>query len=500
MTSPADFASARPILSSGIAAIVLLAADFAWNGPKLIQILDTIVHAHGWAICWALLLAAVCGALAWFASRRGSRWPNVVAAALAALGVVGIAAYAMTGQRYAVEHTYASQVATVEQAPSFEDRAPWVVADALASRDQGDAVGDRGAVSRVPGAGDEGASRYTSIVTGRATFFTERYASVLELSVPMSGQAEGSTSACQFEPTADRRYGSLWPWMSLDRAVRSADPFLHFDADDRYGYCQDGAPVIVQPLWRWDGFWVSTRVPAGAAVYSASGELRILSADQLVAEGVDGPTMPRSITSDIRSSLGAIGSFEDWIAGRGGWDGTEKDGEDANAGNASEFTLVGVGGEVSAATPLTPRGSSQSITALYIAPAQQGLPSAAGHSGPVVATGLGLPATSSIENTIRSASVAGDPEWSTRWAAGMTVYEIVPGKDGHWVASIGLGQIVNYRADIAPDGSVSVQRTDGQGASAPTATAEGGKPLSEMTERELVDLIQQAADELERRG
>ena len=89
----------------------------------------------------------------------------------------------------------------------------------------------------------------------------------------------------------------------------------------------------------------------------------------------------------------------------------------------------------------------------------------------------------------------------------MSVYEILPGKDGHWVASVGQGQAVSYRVDITPDRKVTVTKTNVDEGGSPTSDGEGsasvtvdpGKPLEEMTKEELVRLIQDAASELETR-
>lgn len=95
----------------------------------------------------------------------------------------------------------------------------------------------------------------------------------------------------------------------------------------------------------------------------------------------------------------------------------------------------------------------------------------------------------------------GDNAWTTRWASGMSVYEVLPGKDGKWIASIGQGQAVSYRAEITPEGAVTVTNTESK--SAPedeeSVTVESDKPLAEMSDSELLTLIQQATEELQER-
>lgn len=257
--------------------------------------------------------------------------------------------------------------------------------------------------------------------------------------------------------------------------------------------------MVVQPLWRYKGMWTVTKVAAGAAVYDERG-LRVLSPADLEKENIEGPTYPASLVVTGRAALTAMGSMGDWYANRAGYELTDKDSEDTNMGNTHGFSLVGEDKVVYYTTPLTPRGSSQSIVALMVAPARQTADPDMGKFR--IETSVNLVATSTIVNNLKSASVSGDTDWIARWSAGMRVYEMVPNKNGHWTASIGLGQVVNYRADISPDGSVSVTRTDGGVSSKKpedTVTVNNGKPLSEMSKEELANLIKQAAEELAKR-
>ncbi len=141
------------------------------------------------------------------------------------------------------------------------------------------------------------------------------------------------------------------------------------------------------------------------------------------------------------------------------------------------------------------------MTAIASIPATQDKP---GRAPVTVNTSPAMQSTSTITTSIKESSVQGDSAWTTRWASGMTVCEVLPGRDGHWVASIGHGQAVSYRADIAPDGSVTVTNADtGQtSADSPTddtAFAPDGKPLGQMSDAELLDRIDKATQELKKR-
>lgn len=433
--------------------------------------------------------------------------------ALAALtlAVVG-GAYSFAVHPYLVAQSFTKDTQTSEETTSYADRAPWIVAHNYAQRDQGDVIGDRGAVHYVPSvqdakakAGDgtgEGTSRYTVLVRERGVLGTGGYEAVQTLTMPTTGTIPASASSyCEVPDSMSKRLETNFPWHSLAWSIYAKAPLTHFNHEDAYGYCVDDQPVIVVPLWDYQGFWAVTKRPAGAAIYRESG-LEILTPEELIAQGIEGPTYPRSLAERQRVSINAGGTLMQWWGSKYGYDLTDLDEEDSNADNPAEFTLVSPqGADLSYVSPLTPRGSSQSITALSVIPAQQ---VRAEREPVVVNVSTDLPATSTLETAIKESSVAGDNSWTTRWSAGMRVYEILPARDGHWAASIGQGQAVSYRADIAPDGRVTVVNAEtGQSSSgasqSESVTLESGQPLAEMTEAELLDLIQQAVSELEKR-
>lgn len=474
------------IIAAGILLAIITIADVAWNGWALVGRAEWVLRTFTFAIPWVLVCALIGAGVGLLSrEREGILWCGGIGT------LVGVAAATIFGfayQGYVVDHTYAQRIEVTESVPDLTDRAPWVLADTYASRDQGDDVGDRGRVRHVPVAGSA-TSRYTTLITGRDAMGRVGYSSVRVYDLPKTGPIpQGAATSCEVPESMTKRWGAFWPTRSLNREMHLANPLLHFDESDLYAYCKDGSPVVVMPLWRYEGWFVVTKVAAGVAVYDTEG-FRILD-NEHVSE-VEGPTFPQSLAARLRSSLPASGSWSDWISKRGGYDTSDKDSGDTNAGNTTEIGLVGTDKNFRYVTPLTPRGTSQNLTALLHVDARTGRA--------VVSTGLNLPATSSIENAIRSASVSGDPNWATRWSSGMRVYEMVPASGGHWVASIGLGQVVNYRADISPDGSVTVTNTDGTATGKPTVEVNSGKPLSQMTEDELVALIEAAAKELRNR-
>lgn len=484
------------LLGTIFAAVAVLTVGGFWFGLTGVAALSTIFHAWGWL--WIPLTIAAILAFVGLAPGR-SRY------LLPAAGIaIGLLAWGEAGQPYALASGYEATVVSVEEETSYLDRAPWNVADSYAARGLGDLVGEKQPVKAVHDTTTEDTTRYALLVEARSMFGNAGYEAVQEMRLPMSGHIPASaTTSCGFDPSHGLKLDAVWPWRSLNRAIHNTKPGAHWNSGDAYAYCDpDGVPVVVVPLFKYVGWPVALMEPDGAMIYTG-GQVRHLDADELNTEGIEGPTFPQSIATLLRDSLVASGSYGDWISSRAGYDTTEKDAEDANAGNVSEFTVVSTSGELTYVTPLTPRGSSESITALFEAPARQGAGAARVNTFP------DLPSTSTLETTIRESSVRGDQDWATRWSAGMRVYEILPAADGHWVASIGLGQAVSYRADIAPDGIVHVVRVDDTAPDIDTSddvpddmpgvVVDGGKALSDMTDEELLDLIRAAVDELESR-
>lgn len=493
----------RPTLywiGGAVALLAVLIGPFAWfSGLGFLAAYDTIIRLF----LPALLVLGIPAAVILL----GLYYNKTIAVILGAVLGLGSVGYFVVGHDYLVGHKYAQDVTTTEEVTSYADRAPWNVTNSYAQRDQGDVVGDREDVHYVPAMSDaqaadgEGTSRYTTLVMSRAFLGMAGYEAVQVLSMPTTGTIPGGASEyCEFPDTMTDKLSTVWPWHSLSWNIHSKAPLAHWNSSDSYAYCTaEGEPVVVVPLWKWEGFLIATKVPNGAAIYTPQG-VSILSAEELVEEGIEGPTYPRSVAERQRDTINSGGTLADYWGRRYGYDTTDKDEDDPNSGNTTEFTMITAGGEMNYVTPLTPRGSSQSITAIAEVPATQ----SEGKRAPVVInTSTDLPATSTLMTNIKESSVHnGDNNtWVSRWSSGMQTYEILPARDGHWVANIGQGQAVSYRADIAPDGSVTVTNTERK--SSPeveeSVTVEGDKPLSEMTDAELLGLIEEATTELQER-
>ena len=419
-------------------------------------------------------------------------------------------AYGFFVHPYLVASSYAKESVSTNEPTNYAERAPWLVANNYAERDQGDLIGDREDVHYVPlkptnttpaEAPEQNTSRYTVLVRERGMLGTGGYVAVQTLAMPTKGPIPASASSYCETPGMSKRLESFWPWHSLAWSISAKAPFAHYEIQDAYGYCNEhNQALIVVPLFSYSGFWNVTKVPNGAALYSAEG-LEILSAEQLVEREIEGPSYPRTLAKIQRESINAGAGITQWWGSKYGFDLTNEDSEDSNAANPSEFLLLDASEQLNQyyVTPLTPRGSSQSITAISEISASQSVSKQ--RNQVKINNSPDLPATSTLTTAIKESSVAGDNAWTTRWSAGMFVYEILPSQNGHFVASIGQGQAVSYRADIYPDGSVTVVNAEtGQSSKfEPTNSVAGTSDLSELSREELLQLIEEAVEELKKR-
>lgn len=496
-------------LLPGLALILLLAAGLAYFlfGWGTLSMLEFIVRYF-----WVAILAVIFVVILFILSESGKVHPYVATIIGIALAVPTL--IFMLTFNYRASSVYVEKMISVNEELNYESRAPWVTADQASNRLQGDIRGESVAVKSVPETSlkssdpDVKTTRYTTLIEAPGVF--NGYSAIQTLSMPTTGPVPSSVmSTCEFPENMDKRFGHLWPGNNLDRVVYAEKKFAHYNKSDSYAYCQDdGTPIIVIPLFRYEGFITPVKVPDGAAVYR-NGHVDILSPSDLVEENIQGPTYPMSVADRQRESINASLGLWKYYFGEYGYTETKKDEEDANSDNYVNFVLQNSDGKLTYVTPLAPKGSSTSMTHVAEVPAQQ-----TGEGGQAefrLNESVDLPSTSTIAQNISEMSINGDPEWAARWAKNMQVYEILPGKNGHWVASIGQGQAVSYRADISPDGTVKVEKmisgdeTTGKDVSGEpqptgeTATVESGKPLSEMSDEELIKLIGDAAEELEQR-
>lgn len=390
---------------------------------------------------------------------------------------------------------------------SFTERVPFDVANAVSDRSLGDTLGNStGHVKAIPMSNE-----YTTSVIRRGLF--QGYESVQTMKLPLYGAANtnNDVSFCKYSESSQLRLGGAGLNNNMEmRIYQQTSPSTLVDSSDAVAICAaKDEPVLYVPLTKLEGGIFPHRVPAGVAIYNGkTGDLKI-EKDLSVAPV---PVYPMSIAVSQREALSTSQGFWDWFFHRAGFETTSKDQGDPNAGNNSEFAMKSADDEKKGTyvTPLTPRGSSSSIIGLST------IESNSVEDGKLHELILHRyedsktrDANSTVAATIVSTVLEGYK------ANGLTVFEVVPAKDGTWTASIGKNQSILYRANIAADGH-TVTLTDASGnvtkgdlgsqpadqgksdgkTSAPTTN----KPVSEMSPDELKSLADSITAELAKRA
>ncbi len=226
-------------------------------------------------------------------------------------------------------------------------------------------------------------------------------------------------------------------WNSISSLVKSKDITYYIDLDDIYGDCLNNEARIVVPLQKTRGLSL-IRYPAGIAVFDQYGNMNIYQNAE-DAKGIYGPVYPISLAEAQRKSLTTGHGFISWLVSEYGYDATD-DAKSPNLGNESEFTVVSLSGEAAGqyyVTPLTPKGSSQSIVGMGIVNADD---VTSGQYNKFVFARYKAP-MEGLQN-IATNFRAGHKEID--WASGHQVFEIVPGSGESYVGYVGQGTVVKY--------------------------------------------------------
>ncbi|MEU3452127.1 hypothetical protein ABZ671_00590 [Micromonospora sp. NPDC006766] len=377
-----------------------------------------------------------------------------VAGAVAGLGA-GILWAAHTS--YEQDRTYLSSIrVTSDPVPTLAARAPFQVGEAQARPNLGDTSGTIVDTTYLPGE-----DRYATLVERRG--WLSGYEVAYTQHIPLQGRGEADRK-CGFDRDRAGARVSGYFGHNLGRLISEKQRWVRFDSGDVYAYCQsDGHPIVVVPLKRQTGVWVTTERPAGAALYDGqTGDLTITTD----TAGIPGPSYPLSLAKTQREATAASGGFWDWVFGRAGWETSD---DETNAENSSEFTLS-AGGSPVYVTPLTGRGSATAISVVAVVPAR--------HSGlslaPVSVHRMSPVWVSlkAIEDKIR-ADYQDIPNWQN-----IHVYEVSPSGGNGWVATLGTGQNVLYRVsgtgDLRGDKATCLLRADGTTVRCGTLAGVGG--------------------------
>lgn len=338
---------------------------------------------------------------------------------------------------------------------SYGERVPYDVAVAVSNRSLGDTTGNANdIVKAVPKD-----NQYTTLVIERGIF--KGYESVQSMKLPKYGSFSFNSDIefCKFSDEANYRFGGAGWSNNIDQhaywtAAQGFNPLIRILEEDSFAVCENGTPKLYMPATtlKFEGL-IAYRVPAGVVIYN--GETNDFSYENEVI--IDGyPIYPNSVAVKQRESMVFGEGFWNYMLKRSGYETTEEDNSTSSSGdttdstnlyNSTEFVLNNLkDGTVEYVTPLTPRGSSSSVVALSTVKASS---VSGGKLNPLTIHKYDQPrqAPSTLASNIVSTTLSGYR------ASGLTVFEVIPSKDGSWTATIGKKQSILYRAVIDADGT-----------------------------------------------
>lgn len=258
---------------------------------------------------------------------------------------------------------------------------------------------------------------------------------------------------CEFKGkyALNRAFGGMYG-RNLTNDIAAANPLFRYNANDVYGYCDDGQPVIVIPGTRLVASTVRTVEQSyGVMVIKGSSSGNpIITHDRDVQPGdFPGPVYPKRLADAQRDSL-------DWAAGRC-WFWQECFGLDttsvsSQAGNSTNFLLKNQqDGRLYWVTPLKPASTdSQTLVAYSVIPADEMTSGKLNHQR-VYVMGDGdvrIVNLDDLENVVIDAVRSADPGFITGDSPGRIV-EFLPVSDTKWQVFAEVGGRVKYRIDVS---------------------------------------------------
>ncbi|GAA3750047.1 hypothetical protein [Micromonospora maritima] len=365
------------------------------------------------------------------------------------LAVVGVLAGIGLGVLWAAHINYdqdraylADTKVVTDPLPQLGARAPYQVGQAQARPNLGDTAGNIVDTTYLPGQ-----DRYATLVERRG--WLSGYEVAFTQQLPLQGRGSADQKCAFDRDRADARLGGNFSH-NLGRQISKKQRWVRFSSTDAYAYCDGGTPMVAVPLKRQVGFLTIIEKPAGVALYNGkTGEVSITTD----TSKVPGPSYPLSIAEKQREATAGMGSFSDWVFNRAGWEAPD---DDVNSGNDSEFTLDAAG-RPAYVTPLTGRGSATAISVVTSVPAR--------HSGLALAPmrvhklNPVWVSPGAIVDKVK-ADYQDIPNWQS-----IKVYEVIPTGSNSWVATLGTGQNILYRAtgtgNLKGDKPTCLLRADG---------------------------------------
>lgn len=348
---------------------------------------------------------------------------------------------------------------------------------------------------------------------------TGRWSAVLDgsgIRQPMYGVAEwdGTTNTakvCRFTP--GHRIGRAFEGSrknSLRNLLAERHPTLLYDDTDIWGYCENDRPVIVIPVQRQIGHAGRTVMTAAGVLIlrgSPSGRPATVHRSHVRPGELPGPVYPISLVRDQRKAT-------QWAAGREFRNrssfGFEASDFETQGDNRGEYLLRGRDRRLYYVTPLRPRDSrSEALVAYGLVPADQSdIGRLNRYDVHVLADGDRSIASLATLKAQAVAHVSGPASPFPNFLnSGGRLQEFLPlGGDLWRVYGVQNGQTVFY-VDLTATGRVK-PKTVAPGSSgdqaqppSPSPTRSGcGRPVRELTDRQLAECLGQFAGEVRRRA
>lgn len=503
-----DERGSTEITGGVILALIVVAALGA------LAIFDPLTRARWLVVIGTLwvpvLIVAVGALLAGLASTVSSK----SAVALVAAGFVGATGF-LVMRNWNTQTYYAdlSADASTENL-SFQARVPYVVAANSATSSQAGATGQAVGTKHLPGSGS-----FTTLVE-RKGGMGPGYVAALSQKFDATGKtvdqirSAGGVQGCEFDQAAHHRIGGLFS-NSLERLATGYSAALQVADGDVWSYCtDDGTPMVVVPVTRFEGVFDRHLVPAGVVVYNGTtGESewkREVSSGEL-----PGPVVGISYAEKVNASMDHRDrtGFVSVLFNRTGYTDQLKDGEaDPNRVTVKDsednettvdntaLAVATADGHPAYATSMTRVASSTSVEFLQV------LDSSQVNDGEVPEMTFHKLESPRESNAVLADKVRDTNNNLDAWKVpGTRVQEIAPGPDGDWIASIGSDRTTFYRVAVHADGSmdltdVSRGTTTGGSTGSGAEGSEGSDPalpkVADLTPEQLVELGRMVNEEL----
>jgi hypothetical protein len=395
-----------------------------------------------------------------------------------------------------VRHDQISETLTTvqDEGPTFDTRPPYAFQGTVLGRSIGDmtAVATKG-IWRFP---VNGTQKTCALIAPSKNAFKRPMQGVV--CVDDSGHVERQLFKGQI-PTMQVYEGGL----RLVGIVNDLIPGGTIHDSDLYGYIVDGQPFMVAPVRALSGWSKPVTIWAGALVFDTEGRVQIVHD----ADGsIPGPIVGESLAIDVLQALGDRAGFIQSKTAQVAYDTAAGD----NASNLALDRSDGAGMRL--VTLLTPRGASQTPTALLEVDmtkvAHNAWPAAVLHQFPAQPPGA-RPLASDREIIDTFTQLFGAQLQLQQ--RGLQIMEITPTTPEHVRMAIGTPNNLTAAVNVdratrefcltSADGAQQLGCQTPGGAATP---GEGSAPplqqLGQMSSPDLLTLLGQAIDEVKRRG